>query len=191
MVSEVVPVVLFPSVSTCTSEDVLHTWGPVERSQHSVILLEVSFTRDTHLHHRAVDKCEQHSVLRQALLQYGWGTVTIFPLIIGHGGTIPATFSTALPQCGVEPARFTDLLTDLHYAAIEYSSDVLSAHFRATKRLRIQSPPTTEPVPLAPQILSNTRTRAIRRPARHVDPAPPALATIAQSNVIFDPGGVS
>ena len=43
-------------------------------------------------------------------------------------GTIPTTFSTALPQCEVENKRLADLLIDLHYAAIEYSSDVLSVH---------------------------------------------------------------
>ena len=184
-------VVLFPTISTCTSEAALHGWGPAERFQHSIILLEVSFTRDTNLHQRAVDKCEQHSILRQSLLQHDWGIVTVFPLIIGHSGTIPTTFSTALPQCGVEAARLTGLLTDLHYAAIEYSSDVLSAHYRATKRLCVGSPPAPVPMPIVPRPLPATRTRAIRRPARFVDTTTPALATIAQSNVVFYPGGVS
>ena len=79
-------VVFFPSISTCISQDDLQTWGPAERSHHFVILLEVSFTSDTNLHHRAVDKCEQHSLLRQALLESGWKTVIVLPLIIGHGG---------------------------------------------------------------------------------------------------------
>ena len=188
-------VVFFPSISTCISQDDLQAWGPADRSHHSVILLEISFTSDTNLHHRAVDKCEQHSLLREALLQFGWNTVTVLPLIIGHGGTIPATFSAALPKCGVENARLTQLLKDLHYAAIEYSSDVLSAHHKATKRLRTRSPSPTQPVPIAIQPLPETRTRAVRRPARYNRSPSNAAAPVSHSNVsrqvVFDPGGVS
>lgn len=175
--------VLFPTLSTCISQDDLHTWGPAQRSHHSIILLEISFTSDTNLHHRAVYKCEQHSSLRQAFLRSGWKTVTGLPLILGHGGTIPATFSTALPQCGVEDARLTKLLNGLHYAAIEYSSDVLSAHHRATERLRTRLLSPTEPVPIPMQPLPTTRTRAIRRPARYTTSSPTAPAPRNCSNV--------
>ena len=58
-------------------------------------------TSDTHLHHRAVDEHLQH--IRQSLLQCGWVKVQDFPLIIGHGGTIPTIFSTALPEVGWKP----------------------------------------------------------------------------------------
>ena len=188
-------IVLFPSISSDISQDDLQTWGPAERSNHSIILLEVSFTSDTNLHHRAVDKCEQHSLLRQALLQFGWKTVTVLPLIIGHGGTIPATFSTALPQCGVEDVRLQQLLADLHYAAIEYSSDVLSAHHRLTKRLRTVPPSPTQPLPATLTSLPVTRTRAIQRPARYnTSPLnPPASSTRSgvPHRFVFDPGGVS
>ena len=188
-------IIFFPSITTCISQSELQTWGPAQRSHHSVILLEVSFTADTRLHHRAVDKCEQHSLLRQALLQYGWKNVTVLPLIIGHSGTIPATFSTALPQCGVEAARLTHLLTDLHYAAIEYSSDVLCAHHRATKRLRITAPSPTQSLPVAMPTHQTTRTRAIQRPARYNTSPQNATAQHNCSNVphqfVFDPGGVS
>ena len=188
-------IIFFPSITTCISQSELQTWGPAQRSHHSVILLEVSFTSDTWLHHRAVDRCEQHSRLRQALIQFGCNSVTVLPLIIGHSGTIPATFSTALPQCGVEDARLTHLLTDLHHAAIEYSSDVLSAHHRATKRLRITPPSPTQSLPAAMPRRQKTRTRAIRRPARYNTSPHNATAPHNRSNVphqfVFDPGGVS
>ena len=75
----------------------LHSRSSAERSQHSVILLLDSFTHETSLYRRAVGKYVQHSILRQVLLQNGWGTVTFLPFIIGHACSIPASFSTALP----------------------------------------------------------------------------------------------
>ena len=122
------------------------------------------------------------------------GAVTVLPLIIGYGGTIPATFSTALPQCGVETARLSSLLLDLHYSAMEYSSDVLSAHYKAIKRLRIGPlpPPQTSPVP-QPGPPTATRARVVRRPSRYAHfiphvPVPPFHSSIPPQPILIQEG---
>ena len=191
-------ILLFPSITTCILQNELQTWGPAERSLYSLILLGVSFTSDTvvrlaRLRQGAMDKCKQRSLLRQALHHFGWKTVTVLPLIIKQNGTIPATFSTALPQCRVEDARLTHFLTDLHYAAIEYTSDVLYTHHRATKRLCTTAPSPTQPVPIA---TPNFEQHApVLLSARH-DTRPPFKSPSAphnRSNVphqfVSDPGG--
>ena len=134
-------IVPYPSMSKTVSEADLLSFTPEQRSHHSFILLEVSFAGDANLHRRARDKCDEHAQLRQILLDFCWGTVKVLPLIIGHDGTIPATFSTALQFCGVEHHRLADLLFDLQYAAIDYSSHFLAAQYKATKRLRTDHAP--------------------------------------------------
>ena len=72
--------------------------------------------------------------------------------------TMPATFPTALPQCGMEDARLAQILNDLQYAAVNYSSDTLRAHHRATKLLRTRSLSPFRPVVIAIQNLPPTGT---------------------------------
>ena len=107
---------------------------------------------------------------------------------------MPATFSAALPQCGVEDARLTQLLNGLYYAATPQTSSLHS-----TGLLKDSAPGHLHQLSLCRLqhnvLLPATRTRAIRRPARHLSSSSIAAAPSSHSNVpvqlVFDPGGVS
>ena len=58
------------------------------RLQSTVDLIEIKNTYDLLIHERVTDAIAQHAQLRQNLLDAGWGTVNIYPFIVGNAGTI-------------------------------------------------------------------------------------------------------
>lgn len=156
-------VLLCPSIIANIAQDALQTFDPAERSPHSVTLPQVSFTSDTKLHHRAVDKSEQHCNLRQSLLQSDRGTITVLPLMVALKLPLSCPLTDCKLQCGVEHRmRLAQLLTDLYYAANKYPLDVLSARHRATRRFCTRSPSPNAHMPSTKQIFTTTtRTPAI------------------------------
>lgn len=110
------------SIITCSSQDGQQNRGPEEQSQYSSIIVEVFFISDTRLHHCTMDSANSihfpgrlSSNLAAALSQYRVSSL--------------GTEALHLP-CSPLPSytvRLTQPLTYLHYAALERSSDVLSA----------------------------------------------------------------
>ena len=78
----------------------------------------------------------------------------------------------------------SDSLYHLHYAGLQYSSDVFPAHHRATKRFRTDSIPVTDITQTATHPrLFHRRTGAIRRPIRYAISSPAFPPTAIPSNV--------
>ena len=70
------------------------------KTSHTILILEVGFTGDTHMLTTEQTKSQQHQQLADLLLEAGWNRTTqhipIIPLVFGHSGSILLTTRRAL-----------------------------------------------------------------------------------------------
>ena len=98
------------------------------KQQAWIHILELKYAPDLEIHRKARDNAlAQHKGLQEALLDAGWGTVTIHPVMIGNAGTITSASIATFTQLGVSSAASVDLAKELAIGSIRRTADIKRA----------------------------------------------------------------
>lgn len=108
--------------------------APAARASHTVLLLEWFHTSDLNLHDRQRDKLAQHSALRQALQDQGWGIVIPFSLGCSHSGALPNNFFDFTDACRVPRRDAQRLAQDLGQSTISSNISIISQRAQARQQ---------------------------------------------------------
>ena len=66
-----------------------YSYIPARTRRDAVVhLVEVGYTSDMRVHEHVQIKLDQHHILRQNLISYGWGRVYVHDFIVGHTGVM-------------------------------------------------------------------------------------------------------
>jgi len=125
--------------------------GPsLAAKQHGVItLVEIKYAPDPDLNGAVRKQAkDQHKDLRTSLLAQGWGTVNLYPVIIGNAGTITNTANDALQALGVGAAARITLLKRLAVDSLRRTAEIWKP--RLGQRTSRGAPPRPVPSPMPP-----------------------------------------
>ena len=79
--------------------------GPVDKEGFVIYIIEVGYTRDYRFEEKYSVKREQHSVLREKLLERGWKVPHVPPLVFGSCGTQYITTVNAFKDIYIKGER--------------------------------------------------------------------------------------
>ena len=138
-----IPTLLDPGLSLL-SPDCL------DRSAHTIILLEWFHTYDTNLFPRRLQKSDQHTALVTSLKAAGWGTVHIFTLGCSHSGVLTNDFTLFTTTCGLDSHTSDALAASICLHTID--SNIKLLKFRSELKSTLPpsldgSPPSVEAPP--------------------------------------------
>jgi len=158
--------------------------GPsLAAKQHGVItLVEIKYAPDPDMNGAVRKQAkDQHKDLRTSLLDQGWGTVNLYPVIIGNAGTITNTANDALQALGVDAATRMTLLKRLAVDSLRRTAEIWKP--RLGQRTSRGAPPRPVPSPMPP---GNPDAPGPIDPPVQQDDAPPNPAVEEHPDVADD-----
>jgi hypothetical protein len=96
------------------------------RNRHLKIhLVELGYTSCTRYLEKLEEKRQQHAHLRSTLLQAGWPSVSITPLVLSTGGHVPTDVITWLQSLAIPPTTVTSIAHKLNALAVRKGHDII------------------------------------------------------------------
>jgi hypothetical protein len=122
---------------------------PEQRRTGVITIVEIKYAPDPDIQLTIRQQAiKQHSALKISLEARGWGSVTIYPVIIGNAGTVTATSHAALHALGVDSAARTSLLRALAIDSVRRTTQIWKP--RLAKSVGQQPQPVPVPTQRSP-----------------------------------------
>ena len=100
--------------------------GRLCRDRHIKIhIVELGYTSCTRYLEKLAEKRQQHEQLRNLLLQAGWPSVSVTPLVLSTGGHIPTDVVTWLQSLVLPPTQVTSIAHKLNALAVRKGHDII------------------------------------------------------------------